>query len=453
MNSMTKSESAIQERIYTVSEINAEVQDILDDHFTTIRMQGEISNLTIARSGHAYFILKDKSSQIRCTLFRGVQYRLRVRPEEGRQVILTGRINLYSARGSFQFNVQHLEVIKQGDLYLAFEELKRKLRNKGYFDTSRKKSLPNHPKVVGVITSTSGAAIEDIKGVFLRRNPSIKLVIYPVRVQGDGSAAEIANAIQYANDRQKEHVLIVARGGGSIEDLWAFNEEIVANAIFECNIPIITGVGHQTDFTIADFVADQRAATPTAAGEILTTPSREEMLKDLENRANLMGNRLLHILNNLSQKVDLADRSLVHPKRKLENLRSKIQHGMTRLNHLSNNKLDFESNRIHTNSLSLLHKSPMAKINKHQNNLQRRCEQLLTQIQYLHEKKTALLHSLHSQLAAVNPDATLSRGYAIVRRADDDSIVSQASSVKGGDKINIQLSKGKLLAEVENIET
>ena len=254
-------------KIYTVSQLNRETGQLLSRHFLSIRVEGEISNLSTPASGHVYFSLKDANAQVRCAMFKNQRRRGGFKPENGKQVIVTAEVSLYEPRGDYQLIVEHIEEAGDGALRRAFDALKLKLSAEGLFDAANKQSLPALPKAIGVITSPSGAAIRDILTVLQRRFPAIPVIIYPTAVQGTNAQHEIAGAIAIANKSWQCDVLILARGGGSLEDLWAFNEEKVARAIATSSIPIISGIGHETDFTIADFAADLRAPTPSAAAE------------------------------------------------------------------------------------------------------------------------------------------------------------------------------------------
>jgi len=251
-------------KTFTVSELTGKIRDLLAKNFTDISVQGEISNCREAQSGHIYFTLKDDRSQVRCVYFKQQQRGVKFRPEDGLQVTVRGSISVYEQRGEYQIYVEKIDLVGQGALQLAFEQLKKRLEKEGLFDAARKKPLPLLPSRIGIITSPKGAAVRDVVRILTRRFPNVHLMVYPVRVQGEGSAEEIVKAFKFFNKGKLVDVLILARGGGSMEDLWSFNEEIVARAIFASEIPVISGVGHETDFTIADFVADVRASTPSA---------------------------------------------------------------------------------------------------------------------------------------------------------------------------------------------
>ena len=257
-------------QIFTVSELTGKIRDLLAKNFTDISVQGEISNCRAAQSGHIYFTLKDDRAQVRCVYFKQQQRGIKFRPEDGLQITVRGSISVYEQRGEYQIYVEKIDLVGQGALQLAFEQLKKRLEAEGLFDAARRKPLPLLPSRIGIISSPKGAAVRDVARILTRRFPNVHLMLYPVRVQGEGAAEEIVKALKFFNKAKLVDVLILARGGGSMEDLWAFNEEIVARAIFESPLPVVSAVGHEIDFTISDFVADVRAATPSAAAEIIT---------------------------------------------------------------------------------------------------------------------------------------------------------------------------------------
>src|SRR5499425_1338370 len=261
--------------VLTVSELTARIRDLLARNFTDIFVQGEISNCREAQSGHIYFTLKDDRAQVRCVFFKQQQRGIKFRPEDGLQVTVRGTISVYEQRGEYQIYVEKIEPVGLGALQLAFDQLKKRLEAEGLFDAARKKPLPLLPSRIGLITSPSGAAVRDVVRILTRRFPNVHLTVFPVRVQGEGAAQEVVKALKFFNAKKFVDVLMLVRGGGSLEDLWAFNEEIVARAIFDSQIPIISGIGHETDFTIADFVADVRASTPSAAAELVLQTRRE----------------------------------------------------------------------------------------------------------------------------------------------------------------------------------
>src|SRR6516164_579200 len=264
-----------ERRVYTVSDLTARIRDLLARNFTDVSVQGEISNCRPATSGHIYFTLKDERAQVRCVFFKQQQRGMKFRPEDGLKVTVRGSVSVYEARGEYQIYVESVEPLGRGTLQVAFEQLKKKLDSEGLFDPARKKALPLLPSRIGLITSPTGAAVRDVVRILRRRFPNVHLSLFPVHVQGEGAAEEIVQALAHFNRKRSADVILMVRGGGSIEDLWAFNEEKVARAIASSVIPVISGVGHETDFTIADFVADVRASTPSAAAELVVQTRRE----------------------------------------------------------------------------------------------------------------------------------------------------------------------------------
>jgi exodeoxyribonuclease VII large subunit len=291
-----------ERRVWKVSELTERISELLEAAFPDVWIEGEVSNYHAAQSGHLYFTLKDARSQIRCVCFRDQAHGLKFRPEDGLHVTLRGSLGVYELRGEYQIYVSHIEPVGAGALQLAFEQLKKKLEAEGLFDEERKKPLPVLPRCIGVVTSPTGAAIRDILRVLKRRFANVRVQLYPVKVQGEGAAAEIAQALRYFNRAKFADVLIVARGGGSLEDLWAFNEEAVARAIAASGIPVITGIGHETDFTIADFAADVRAPTPSVAAEIVVR-SRQEFERHIADHYRHLAQRMRYLLSERRHRV------------------------------------------------------------------------------------------------------------------------------------------------------
>ncbi|HEX6549675.1 MAG TPA: exodeoxyribonuclease VII large subunit, partial [Gammaproteobacteria bacterium] len=299
----TPTDSSPARQIYTVSALNRAARGLLETGLPLLWVEGELSNLARPASGHLYFSLKDASAQVRCALFRNRASLLRFTPRDGQHVLVRARVSLYEPRGDYQLQIEHMEDAGHGALQRAFEELKKKLAAEGLFDAASKKPLPAAPHTIGIVTSPSGAAIRDILSVIRRRYPVARVIVYPVPVQGEGAGAKIAAMLQTASTRAECDVLIVSRGGGSLEDLWAFHEEIVARAIHACPIPVVSGVGHEIDFTIADFVADVRAPTPTGAAE-LATPDSSEWLQALSNLRTRIVQAQNRSLANLRERIE-----------------------------------------------------------------------------------------------------------------------------------------------------
>lgn len=396
------------EEIYSVSQLTREVRFLLEGNFPLLWVEGEISNLSIPNSGHWYFSLKDAASQVRCAMFRGQNRKLATPPKEGAHVFLKARVSLYEGRGDFQLLVEHLEEAGEGKLRQEFEALKKRLAAAGLFDETHKKPLPVFPHCIGVITSPTGAAIRDILSVLKRRYPSVPVIIYPTLVQGDLAANNIVQMLETANQRKECDVLLLARGGGSLEDLWPFNEEKVAHAIFASDIPIISGVGHEVDFTIADFVADRRAPTPSVAAE-MATPDHLELLQALKSHSLQLLRCMHNKLKNLTQQTSWTQKHLyqLHPKQKL---REQWQ------------RLDFYEATLNT------------------------------QINKILQQKNFLLANAAAKLDALSPLATLQRGFSITTKQTDQTILQHASNVKTGDKIHVRLFDGALDCTVDDIQ-
>jgi exodeoxyribonuclease VII large subunit len=387
--------------IMSVSELNRLARDVLEQSFPLFWVSGEISNLTRAASGHWYFSLKDASAQVSCVMFRGRNSYLDWTPKEGDKVEARALVTLYEARGSFQLTIEFLQRAGAGALFEAFEKLKAKLQQEGLFDAAFKKAIPAHPKQIGVVTSPDAAALHDVLTTLKRRMPNIPVIIYPTPVQGKGAATQIAQAIHSAHERNECDVLIICRGGGSMEDLWQFNEEVVARAIADCPIPTVSGVGHETDFTICDFVADTRAATPTAAAE-LVSPSRENLLNKLQQMRDQLTRASQYVLQQRSQLLDYLARRLISPTQQLAQQQEKIAQMQRRLD------------------LSI------------QQQLQRQQKNLVQLAQNLHH---------------LNPQAVLSRGYAFAQNKNG-VIITDSAQIKAGDDIQLTLAVGGAEATV-----
>src|SRR5258708_29771982 len=323
-------------KTWTVSELTGKIRDLLAKNFTDISVQGEVSNCREAQSGHIYFTLKDDRSQVRCVCFKQQQRGIKFRPEDGLQVTLRGSISIYEQRGEYQIYVEKIDLVGQGALQLAFAQLKKRLEAEGLFDAARKKPLPLLPSRIGIITSPKGAAVRDVVRILTRRFPNVHLMVFPVRVQGEASSEEIVKALKFFNKGKLVDVLILTRGGGSLEDLWSFNEEIVARALFASEIPVISGVGHETDFTIADFVADVRASTPSAAAE-LVVQTRREFDKHIADLRGALTEQIRYRVLVLSRRVhELAGRRgfrrpldlLRQQRQRADELTSRLAHGL-----------------------------------------------------------------------------------------------------------------------------
>ena len=437
----------LQRDIFTVSRLNREVRASLESGFPLLWIEGEISNLARPRSGHFYFSLKDELAQVRCAMFRNRNMHLKFTPEDGMQVLTRARISLYEARGEFQLIIEHMEEAGDGALRRAFDALKQRLDSEGLFDSSNKKPLPDQLRTVGVITSPTGAAIHDILSVLERRSPATRVVLYPVAVQGEDSADEIVAAIRLAEQRAECDVLIVGRGGGSLEDLWSFNEEQVARAIYQCQLPVVSAVGHEIDFTIADFVADHRAATPSAAAELLSTDQLiliQRLKQQQERLQQVMENRLRRD----RQLIDLTRRRLIHPGRRLQEISQRLDELEQRLNHAHRSHSRHRLSRIIELHARLRGQDPRHRLQRQQDQ-QRTLEQRIHQsIRLSMERTQQQIATLAHSLNTVSPLATLSRGYSITT-SEEGKILRNSHQVEAGSRIKTRLASGQLHCLVE----
>jgi exodeoxyribonuclease VII large subunit len=438
--------------IWSVTDLTARIRDLLAGEFTDVFVEGEVSNAHAAQSGHLYFTLKDNHAQIRCVCFRAQLARLKFRPEDGLHVTVRGSISVYESRGEYQFYVEHVEPVGLGALQLAFEQLKKRLDAEGLFDPERKKPLPALPRCVGLITSPSGAAVRDIVHILQRRFPNLHIVLYPVRVQGEGAAGEIVQAIRYFDRKQLADVLILARGGGSIEDLWAFNEEPVARAIVACTIPIIAGIGHETDFTIADFAADIRASTPSAAAEMVVR-TRQEFDGHLCDLQDKIGQLLRYRM--LQTRGKLAELDLHRAARRLEDaLRRRRQHTddlAAALGGALRGRLQALERRFEIAMSQLASVDFRARLRAAAVRLDRRTAELGVRVGRALGGKSQFLEKLVVQLQERSPLRLLERGYAICYDAAGN-VVKAADQVALGERIRVQLARGRLGAEVKDKE-
>ena len=436
--------------IYTISRLNREVRTVLEDIFPGIWVQGEISNLAKPASGHLYFSLKDSSAQVRCAMFKNRQSGLRFEPENGMQVMARANVGLYEGRGEFQLVIQSLEPAGSGALQLAFEALKQKLSAEGLFNEEHKKNLPRFPEKIGIITSSTGAAIRDILSVLKRRYPSGEVIVFPTLVQGEGAAEEIAQTIKLAEQRKDCDVLILSRGGGSIEDLWAFNEEIVARTIFELSTPIVSGIGHEIDFTISDFVADQRAATPSAAAELIS-PDSDDVLMKLKHREDQIIRFQLQTISNLQNRVELLSKHILHPKQRLMELMQRTDEYSMRLKFLLEKKLADKRLALSESTGKIKNQNPAHTINKQLEKVNSLKLQFQNSIQRTIEKAGNELLNLEQILNTVSPISTLERGYAIVTEQKTNKIVTNTKQLKSGDQLRIRLAASEIDSTIDTI--
>lgn len=411
--------------ILTVAELNRLARAALEREFPLLWVAGEVSNLTRAPSGHYYFTLKDAQAQVRCAMFRARAQTLAWRLENGQQVEARALVTLYEPRGDFQLNVESLRRAGLGRLYEAFLRLKEKLDKEGLFSDGRKRPLPRFPRRIGVVTSPRAAALRDVVAALTRRAAGIEVIVYPTLVQGTEAAAQIAAAIDTAGRRAECDLLLVVRGGGSLEDLWAFNEEIVARAIADCPIPVIAGVGHETDVTIADLAADRRAATPTAAAEIASA-GWFEAAKETATLAGALAAAMHGALERRMQRVDLMARQLVHPAERLARTRQRLGHLATRLAAAGERRFQRQATRIAALQLRLARARPAI------------------------EARRTRVERLAASLAALNPQAALGRGYALVRDAEG-RLVRSHRQLQTGDALAIRFAEGGAEALVSRI--
>jgi exodeoxyribonuclease VII large subunit len=438
--------------VWTVSRLNREARLLLETGLPALWIEGELSNFSRPSSGHWYFTLKDSGAQVRCAMFRGSNVRVRVTPRDGMHVLVRARVGLYEPRGEYQLIAEHLEEAGEGVLRRKFEELKARLAAEGLFDESKKRELPVVPSRIGVVTSPTGAAVRDILHILKRRFPAVPVLVYPVQVQGTAAPAEIAAAIRHASRTGEVDVLIVARGGGSLEDLWAFNDEGVARAIRSCSMPVVTGIGHEVDFTIADFAADVRAPTPSGAAE-LVVPDRAEWLRAFDGaRLRLAGalrraqqarrDRLLELARRLDRQ---------HPGRRLTERGQRLDELEGRLRRAVRHGLQQDAGRLRELHGHLQRLSPARRLQS----LATRNETLAARLQaVMHtrlERACARVGLAARALHAVSPLATLDRGYSILQRPDG-RVVRSAAEVQPGDEVQARTAAGRVVAQVTRTE-
>jgi exodeoxyribonuclease VII large subunit len=437
-----------ERRVYSVTELTARIRDLFTRNFTDILVEGEISNCHEAQSGHIYFVLKDKTSQLRAVCFKTQVRAMKFRPENGLHVTVRGSISVYEARGDYQIYVESIEPVGLGALQLAFDQLKKRLEAEGLFSPDRKKPLPMLPRCIGLITSPTGAAVRDVVRILRRRFHNVHLTLFPVRVQGDGAALEIVRALQFFNRQQSVDVLILARGGGSLEDLWAFNEEAVARAIAQSVIPVISGVGHETDFTIADFVADVRASTPSAAAELVVNTRREfdkhvadlrQMLLDQMRYRILVLSRRVHELGSrrgFRRPLDL----LRQQRQRADEMTARLAHALRENLKLSTKRFNVAHKRIVAFDFRMKIAAVRLRLEKLQLELASRSDRALRQ-------KRERLDRLNLQLHERSPLRVLERGYAIATDSAGQ-ILRSTAQVAIGDAVDLRLLNGRLTTSV-----
>mgnify|MGYP001191094986 FL=1 len=433
-------------QVFTVSELNRTVRQLLESTLPLLWVEGEISNFARPNSGHWYLTLKDQQAQVRCAMFKNSNARVSFKPANGISVLVRCRVGLYEGRGDYQLIIEHMEEAGFGALQRQFDQLKAKLANESLFDQAHKQPMPTSVNHIGVVTSPTGAAFKDILAVLNRRFPSIKVTLFPTAVQGDQAAGQIVEAIANANQDGRCDALIVGRGGGSLEDLWPFNEEVVARAVFHSKIPIISAVGHEIDFTITDFVADLRAPTPSAAAELIS-PNGDEMAAQLGGLQTLLSDAMSRRLQRLEQKTNDLRNRLQHPGRKLQEQAQHLDHLDIRLKRSMQAMVQLYRHRMTLSRDRLLRQHPrdaLVQKKQHMNNAVIRLSKAVGQ--QLRQKMNHTEQTLHL-LDAVSPLKILGRGFSVLRN-DNNQVVKSTASVRPGENLRARLSDGELHVEV-----
>ncbi len=450
MNKEFQTENLGQTRdILSVSELNRAVSRLLEQSFDVSWVRGEISNFTPAASGHWYFTLKDSAASVRAVMFRGKALAVGFPPKSGDSVEIRGRVTLYEARGEYQIQVDQMRRAGLGSLFEAFLALKSKLESEGLFDATQKRPLPSYPRAVGIVTSLAAAALRDVLTALARRAPHLSVVIYPAAVQGVEAALQLRQALALANDRQEVDVVLLVRGGGSIEDLWSFNDEALARDIASSLLPVVSGVGHETDFTIADFVADVRAPTPTAAAEMVCM-TRTALLSEVQTLAEQLNREVQRKLERLAQRLDRASTGLVSPSERLVHQGERLSGLKFRL------QAAWQQSAQRRQAAALRAqdrlRGQLPDLEPHRARLARAVRAMASAQQRTCAEKAAKLAGVQAQLRALSPSHTLARGYAIVRN-EQGAIVRQATSLKPGAQLDVTLSEGGVTVQVDHIRT
>tara|TARA_B100000809_G_scaffold262800_1_gene314620 strand:+ start:14 stop:1366 length:1353 start_codon:yes stop_codon:yes gene_type:complete len=434
------------QEVISVSEVNQRAKDQLEREFSNVWIEGEISSFTAHSSGHWYFTIKDEKSSLSCVMFSFDNNKILFKPQVGDNLLINGKISLYSPTGRFQLNVKHIELAGEGALLRAFEQLKVKLEKEGLFDLENKKQLPQMPKKIGIITSSDGAVLQDVINVLGRRSPNIELILIQTAVQGEKASAEICAAIKKACSYKDLDAVILARGGGSIEDLWAFNNESVARCIHSSDIPIVSAIGHETDFTIADFVADLRAPTPSAAAEILSQ-SHSQLGESLIDFKRLITNATSSLLRKESQELQNLSKRLRNPGDKLREFSQKLDNTEMYIKQSIHNHLLSQNNNLNFLSSNLLQLSPVQNLQESKHKLSDLSQSLTFLISQITKEKKSSLLGLSSTLDAVSPLAVLNRGYSILT-TKEGKVVTTEKEVKVGDELIAKLKEGEIRTEV-----
>ena len=450
-NTPYKLEEPPQRRIYSVSELTREIRMLLEDHFPFLWVEGEISNFRVPSSGHYYFVLKDGESQIRCVMFRSQHRRLRFLPEDGLNVLCQARVSVYEPRGEYQLLVDAMEPRGVGALQLAYEQLKGRLAAEGLFDPEHKKPIPFLSQRLGVVTSATGAAIRDIIRVVRERYSNLEIYLYPAKVQGEGAAIEIANGIDAFNNEFPVDVLIVGRGGGSWEDLWAFNEEVVVRAIFRSHIPVISAVGHEIDVTLADLVADMRAPTPSAAAEMVAQ-HKEALETRVTNLYQRLAGRVRQIVNLAGERLDSRKKRLRHPSARLADLRLRLDEQAQRLEFAARQRVRAEGQMFLRLQDNLLHLSPGRRISEARGLLDQYWQRLELFVGQILQKKRQSSERSLTQLDGLSPLGILARGYSITTAWPKGAVIRSTRQVREDDPVKVRLHEGSLLCNVVGVE-
>lgn len=433
--------------IYTITRLNREVRAVLEGSFPPIWVQGEISNLARPASGHLYLTLKDEYSQVRCAMFRNKNRLLKFTPENGMSVLVRGNVSLYEGRGEFQIILEYMEPAGSGALQQAFEALKQKLHAEGLFAEEHKKPVPHFARTIGVITSPSGAAIRDILITLNRRFPMARVIIYPAAVQGEGAAEQIRTRLATAVARNECDALLLARGGGSLEDLWAFNDEKLARDIYACPLPLVSGIGHEIDFTIADFVADLRAPTPSVAAEIVS-PDQRQLMAQLEEDKKALLRSMQGRLMEQRRWVLQFEKRLPHPRRILQNLQQRLDGISMHLNHRILSLISERKHDLNRAGSQLAQHNPV----QHLKVIRQRVEHLGQLLQQAMKQKLGTLSHMITAasraLETVSPQSTLNRGYAIISR-EDKRVIRNSRDIKTGDMLNARFAHGRASLNVK----
>ncbi len=439
--------------ILSVSRLNSEIRAVVDGSFPLLWIEGEISNLATPRSGHLYFSLKDAHAQVRCAMFRNKRLLLRTQPGGGDKVLVRAKVSLYEPRGDLQLIVEHIEPAGEGDLQQAFEALKQKLAAEGLFEQQHKLPLPRYPGCIGIITSPQGAAVRDVLHVLARRYPAAKIIIYPTLVQGTQAPQQIVDALTRANNRNEVDLLILTRGGGSLEDLMAFNDETVARKIAAISIPLISAIGHEVDFSIADFVADKRAPTPSAAAEI-AVPEHLEIQQKFELLLSRLQRNLQHLITLNKHQLQGSQQRLMqlHPLQKIHQHQQQVDQLGIHLERTLKNRWTRKQEQLHHLMAQLQSHSPRRLLTQRLERLNGLHHRLLISTRHHHQQQRTALSVLIKQLHALSPLAVLSRGYSLSQSLATGEVIRHGNELTVGDQIETRFANGSVISRVESIK-